>query len=86
MLFEIIIYSSECTLINCYIQQTGATQDNTSSSSGSPSEEQLAEAEHLKTDGKNITPLTFQGTSHGPLTESVHVCSFRQQSDEGREL
>ncbi|ROL01532.1 Small glutamine-rich tetratricopeptide repeat-containing protein alpha [Anabarilius grahami] len=34
-------------------QQTGATQDNTSSSSGSPSEEQLAEAEHLKTDGNN---------------------------------
>ncbi|XP_048011838.1 small glutamine-rich tetratricopeptide repeat-containing protein alpha isoform X2 [Megalobrama amblycephala] len=34
-------------------KQTDATQDNTSSSSGSPSEEQLAEAEHLKTDGNN---------------------------------
>ncbi|XP_077059024.1 small glutamine-rich tetratricopeptide repeat-containing protein alpha isoform X1 [Siphateles boraxobius] len=33
-------------------QQT-ATQDKTSSSSDSPSEEQLAEAEHLKTDGNN---------------------------------
>ncbi len=31
-------------------------QVKTNSSSGSPSEEQLAEAEHLKTDGKTIHP------------------------------
>lgn len=38
-------------------------QEKTNSSSASPSEEQLAEAERLKTDGKTIAPLPFQDAS-----------------------
>ncbi len=56
-------------------------QVNTNSSRDSPSEDQLAEAEHLKTDGKTIHH-TFTNSvcflsSYGLLTQSV-ACMYLQ--------